>query len=247
MNVPGKVCVTGANSFIGAYCIAELLKQDYQVVGTVRSKDKVSAVESIHGNNPKLSLAIVPNITAPGAFDKAFEGCTGVLHLASPFGMSYSDFESELLLPSIRGTETVCQSATATATIKRVVVTSSFAAVYDAAKGLCPGKVYTENDWSPLTYDDGKNASMTPVAYRASKKLGEDRAWQYVKDEKPAWELVTLCPGMVFGPVFPGMLQSVKDLNTSNQIIWSLVDAGKVPETRAPCKFCPLFTVSTPC
>lgn len=235
-NSDKKILVTGANSFIGAYCIAELLKSRYHVVGAVRTTDKVALVESVHENNPYLSVTVVPDITASGAFDEAITGCTGVLHLASPFGSSYTNFETELLIPSIRGTEVICESATATSTVKRVVVTSSFAAVFDAAKGLCPGKVYTENDWSPLTYEDGKNASMTPVAYRASKKLSEERAWQFVKETNRSWELVTLCPGMVFGPLFPGMLQSIKALNASNQIIWSLVDAKQVPETRAPRK-----------
>ncbi|GKT40258.1 putative uncharacterized oxidoreductase [Colletotrichum spaethianum] len=234
MGCSGKICVTGANSFIGAYCVAELLKNGYQVVGTVRSSEKASLLEGVHGHNPNLSVAIVPDITATGAFDEALKGCTGVLHLASPFGFSYNDFETELLRPSIRGTETICESATATPTVKRVVVTSSFAAVYDASKGLCPGKVYTEEDWSPLTYEDGKNAPMAAVAYRASKKLAEEAAWKYVRKEKRTWELVTLCPGMVFGSLFPGTLQSVKGLNASNQIIWSLMDVNQVPETRAP-------------
>jgi nucleoside-diphosphate-sugar epimerase len=236
MGGSGKICVTGANSFIGAYCIAELLRNGYQVVGTVRSNDKASLLETVHGKSPNLTIAIVPDITASGAFDEALKGCTGVLHLASPFRNSYNNFETELLLPSIRGTGTICQSATATPTVKRVVVTSSFAAVYDASKGLRPWKVYTEEDWSPLTYEDGKNASMTPVAYRASKKLAEETAWRYVHKEKCPWELVTLCPGMVFGPLFPGTLRSMKTLNSSNQIIWSLMDAKRVPETRAPCE-----------
>ncbi|KAK1987294.1 hypothetical protein LZ30DRAFT_646290 [Colletotrichum cereale] len=234
MGGSGKICVTGANGFIGAYCVAELLKNGYQVVGTVRSSEKASLLATVHGNNPSLTAAIVPDITATGAFDEALKGCTGVLHLASPFGTSYENFEAELLRPSIRGTQTICQSATATPTVKRVVVTSSFAAVYDASKGLRPGKIYTEEDWSPLTYEDGKNAPMTAVAYRASKKLAEEEAWSYVHQEKRPWELVTLCPGMVFGSLFPGTLQSAKALNASNQIIWSLMDSKQVPETRAP-------------
>ena len=235
----GRILVTGANGFIAAYCIAELFAQKYAVVATVRSADKVAAVLAAHGHNPLLTTAIVPDLTRPDAFDDAITGCDGVLHLASPFTYDCTDVEAELLLPSIRGTEAICLAASKTPSVQRVVLTSSFAAVFDAAAGLAPGRVYTAQDWSPLTYEDGKAASdAPPVAYRASKKLAEDAAWQYVKRHQPHWDLVTLCPGMVFGPLWPGTLSSLGRLNESNSIIWGLVDAAAVPATKAP-RTCP--------
>jgi nucleoside-diphosphate-sugar epimerase len=231
-----RILVTGANGFIAAYCIAELLQGGYQVVGTVRSVEKAAVVLDAHHHSPLLSLKIVPNVTNPTAFDDAIQGCDGVLHLASPFGYAYKDFEAELLIPSINGTKSICLAATKTPTVKRIVLTSSFAAVFDAAAGPSPGKIYKDDDWSPLTYEDGKTASATPVAYRASKKLAEEAAWAFLREKKPSWDLVTLCPGMVFGPLFPGTLTSLKTLNASNQIVWGLVDAKEVPDTKAPRK-----------
>ncbi|KAF2488550.1 NAD(P)-binding protein [Lophium mytilinum] len=229
-----RILVTGANGFIAAYCIADLLKNGYQVVGTVRSIEKAYAVLKAHQHNPSLILEIVPDVTKTTAFDKAIQGCHGVLHLASPFGYAYKDFEAELLVPSIKGTISICLAATKTPSVKRVVLTSSFAAVFDASAGPSPGRIYKDDDWSPLTYEDGKTATATPVAYRASKKLAEKAAWQFMNEKKTAWDLITLCPGMVFGALFPGTLDSLKNLNTSNQIVWGLIDAKEVPDTKAP-------------
>ncbi len=231
---PSRVLVTGANGFIAAHCVAHLLSSGFEVVGTVRTTEKAKQVLISHSNNPLLSVKVVPDITALDAFDDAIKGCVGVLHLAAPFGYAYTNFEKELLIPSINGTKAICLAATKEKGVKRIVLTSSFAAIYDASCGPSPGRVYTEKDWSPLTYEDGKNATMTPVAYRASKVLAEKTAWEFLEKDQPQWDLVTLCPGMVFGPLWPGSISSLEQLNTSNGLIWGLFGAGTIPETRAP-------------
>lgn len=233
---PATVLVTGANGFIAAHCVARLLQANFRVIGTVRSSAKADVVLRSHSNHPNLRLEIVPDVTAESCFDAAIRGCDAVLHLAAPFGYAYRNFEQELLLPSINGTLAICIAASQEESVKRVVLTSSFASVYDASKGLDPEKMYTEADWCPLTYDDGKNAVITPVAYRASKVLAEKAAWDFVKEKHPRWDLVTLCPGMVFGPLLPGVIGGLAQLNTSNGIIWSLMDAEEVPVTKGPSK-----------
>src|SRR5699024_1825253 len=123
--------------------------------------------------------------------------------------------------------------------VKRIVHTNSFVCIYDAAKGPQPGKVYTEQDWSPLTYEDGVNAPNPAVAYRASKAVAETAAWKWL-DENPdaGFDLVGLNPGMVFGPFLPGAAPtSLSNLNTSNKLVWDVVSAGEgngVPPTKAP-------------
>ncbi|RDW61293.1 Nad dependent epimerase [Coleophoma crateriformis] len=234
ITAPATVLVTGANGFIAAHCVAHLLQANFKVVGTVRSSAKADAVLQSHFNHPNLRLEIVPDVTTESCFNTAVEGCDAILHLAAPFGYAYKDFEEELLLPSINGTLAVCEAASQEESVQRVVLTSSFASVYDARKGLNPEKTYTEEDWCPLTYEDGKNAAITPVAYRASKVLAEKTAWNFMEEKHPKWDLVTLCPGMVFGALLPGAIESIAQLNTSNAIVWSLIDAKSVPDTKAP-------------
>jgi nucleoside-diphosphate-sugar epimerase len=237
ISAPSRILVTGANGFIASHCVADLLASSFTVVGTVRNEEKKSRVLRVHKNHPNLEIAIVPDLTVPTAFDEAIGGCDGVLHLAAPFNFSYSNFETEMLIPSIDGSKAICLAATKEKRVQRVVITSSVAAVYDSSRGLDPGKVWTEKSWAPLSYEDGKNAAAAPIAYRASKVLGEKTAWEFLKENHPQWDLATLCPGMVFGKLLDGSIDSVKELNTSNQIIWGMLDKEEVTPTRAPCQY----------
>lgn len=100
-----------------------------------------------------------------------------------------------------------------------MVLTSSFASVYDAAKGLNRGKTYVESDWAPLTYEDGKNAPTTPVAYRVSKVLAEKTAWEFVEKNEASWDLAALCPWMVFGALMSGSIAGLAEFGTSNATV----------------------------
>lgn len=161
-----RILVTGANGFIAAHCIARLLQSNLLVRGTVRSAAKAEATRaaliSAGIDVTNLELVAVPNMMDAGAMASVMVDCDGVLHLASAFTYDAKpgEFEEKLLLPAIRGTTAACEAAAEHECVKKVVIMSSFAAVYDAAKGPQPGKVCTEEDWSPLTYEDGKDATM---------------------------------------------------------------------------------------
>lgn len=114
--------------------------------------------------------------------------------------------------------------------IKRLVFTSSFAAVFDPSRGS-PGFTFISSDWNPQTYDDGKNTDFL-TGYRASKKLAEEALWDHFRDEKPHFDLVTICPPMVFGPVVHPV-SKVEELNASNAYIWAVAaGANPLPATR---------------
>lgn len=67
--------------------------------------------------------------------------------------------------------------------MKRVVITSSFAAIMSPKKGLNPGHNYSEADWNPITLEE---APLNPSnGYRASKTFAEKAAWEFVEKEKP--------------------------------------------------------------
>lgn len=238
---PSLVAVTGANGFIAQHCVAALLSQGYKVVGTVRSNSKVQQVLDTHGKNPNLSVVVVDDITSAETYVSALrsESPVAILHLASPFHYDTTNFEQDLMIPALRGSIAVLEAAKMLGGVKRIVHTNSFVCIYDAAKGLQPGKVYTEKDWSPLTYGDGVKAPNPAVAYRASKAVAERAAWEWL-DENPdaGFDLVGLNPGMVFGPFLPGATpSSLANLNTSNKLVWDVVSAGEgndVPPTKAP-------------
>ena len=120
-------------------------------------------------------------------FDKAVEGCTLVAHTASPFPAIEPKHEDELIKPAVNGTLSVLRAAAKASTVKKVVVTSSVAAV-----GESGDKTRGEKDWTDLTKPTG--------AYVKSKTLAEKAAWDFVAENKPSWSLCTINPAFVLGP-----------------------------------------------
>jgi len=115
------------------------------------------------------------------------------------------------------------------------VLTSSFASVVDISKSPGPEFTYTGAHWNPLTYEEAVNPTTSAVvAYRGSKKFAELEAWKFVEREKPQFDLVTLCPPMVFGPVVHPV-PNVARLNESNATLWSVAaGADPLPTARVP-------------
>lgn len=244
MGKQSTVLVTGANGYVAAHIIADLLSSGYRVVGTVRSQSSAEKVLSTHAahnkeGQQKLSMQIVPDIASPGAFDKVVQvdGITAVIHVASPFKLVVEDNERDLLIPAIQGTRTLLESAAMNPNIKNVVITSSFASIVDIGAGLRPGYTYDETDWNPATFEDAKKSESGSFAYCASKVLAEQAAWDFVRDRKDqiSFSLSTICPPKIFGPAFstPTRAES-SSLGISLKEIYDLVSGAEktVPETR---------------
>jgi nucleoside-diphosphate-sugar epimerase len=138
---------------------------------------------------------------------------------ASPFHFNWTDAKSELLDPAVTGTTSILAATKKSApTVKRVVVTSSFVSMVQSD----PTKVYSEADWNPVTYEEGLQGDKI-VAYRASKTVAERSAWEFVEQEKPGFDLVTICPPLIFGPP-ARTLKSLAAINTSNERFVELLE-----------------------
>ncbi|OCK82210.1 NAD(P)-binding protein [Lepidopterella palustris CBS 459.81] len=217
-----RVLLTGGSGFIAAHTLDFLLKHGYSVVTTVRNQEKVDNIRKVYPNvgKDKLDFVIVPDISDPSAFDKAvisdppFEG---VLHTASPFHFNVTDTKKDLIDPAVIGTTGILKAIKKSApTVKRVVITSSFAAIINLTKGTWPEHTYSEADWNPITLEE---AIVNPInGYRASKTFAEKAAWEFVEKEKPKFSIATINPPMVFGPVVH-TIKSLDELNTSNERI----------------------------
>ncbi|KAH7338692.1 hypothetical protein B0J17DRAFT_694941 [Rhizoctonia solani] len=219
------VLLTGGNGFIAVHIIVLLLSHDHSVVATVRSESKTTYLRQKFADavaKGQLKFAIVEDITVPGAFDEVLKNnkFDGVLHTSSPFVFTINDVKKDLLDPAILGTTEILRAVKAHApTVKRVVVTSSFASIVDLSKGDRPGHVYSEKDWNPITYEESQK---NPVSgYYGSKKLAEKAAWDFVESEKPAFDLTTLCPPMVYGPALQEV-KSMSNLNASSAAFYAL-------------------------
>jgi len=208
------ICVTGASGFIASYVICELLDNGYMVRGTVRGLTEGKNYEyltSLTGAAERLELMQAELLTE-GSYDEAIAGCEYIIHTASPYVLHVTDPQKNLVDPALKGTMNVLQACAKAGSVKKVVLTSSAAAVFDEPVS---GHVYTEEDWN-------ETSSLTRNPYYYSKTLAERSAWEYVEKEKPAFELVVINPGAVIGASL------VPSLNTSNQIICNAL-AGNYP------------------
>lgn len=203
------------------------------MVTTVRCESKGERILELYPESfkGKLSYVVVPDISQEGAFDEAVISeppFDAVIHTASPFHFRFQD-PKELLDPAINGTKGILRAIKDKAhSVKRVVITSSFAAIVSTDEHP---EVYNESQWNPVTYEEGiEDRSKT---YRASKALAERAAWSFMEQEKPGFSLATICPPYVFGPpIHPPESQAT--LNTSNAYFAMLMHGGwkeKLPPT----------------
>ena len=104
-----------------------------------------------------------------------------------------------MLDPAVNGTRELIQAAATQPSIKRVVITSSIAAVVDLGKGFRPGYTYTPDDWCPVGWDEAQKTDAKLQVYCASKKYAELAAWDYVNSHGAAYDIIVFCPPMIYG------------------------------------------------
>jgi len=232
-----RVLLTGGSGFIAAHVLDLLLEHGHSVVTTVRSQSKADKIKKAHPDVPKskLDFAIVEDIAQEGAFDNAVKSDPPfdiVIHTASPFHFNVTDVKKDLLDPAIIGTTGVLKAVKAYApTVKRVVITSSFASIINPYKEVSWDHVYSEEDWNPISEEDA--VTNPSNGYRASKTFAEMAAWAFERNEKPNFTIATICPPLVLGPIVH-YLNSLDALNTSNQRVRNLItgqNKKEIPNT----------------
>ncbi|TDV57251.1 NAD-dependent epimerase/dehydratase family protein [Actinophytocola oryzae] len=190
------VLVTGGTGYVAGWCVKQLLDRGHEVRTTVRSAAKAEAVRRMLDADGRLTFAVA-DLTGDEGWRAAAEGCSHVLHVASPLGIDTN--ANGLVGPARDGTLRVLGAAVA-AGVSRVVVTS-------AANAASPSSYRDESVSDETLWTDPADRSLP--AYRRSKTLAERAAWEFMADKET--ELVTVLPGAVFGPVLnPDTLGSVQ-------------------------------------
>jgi len=211
-----KVLVTGGSGFIGSHCILQLLAAGYEVRTTVRNlnrEEDVRAMLRAGGMEAGNRLTFVAaDLEKDSGWNVAVAGCEFVHHVASPFPAGVPKHEDELIVPAREGALRVLR-ASRDAGVRRVVLTSSFAAIGYGREPL--DRPFDERDWSdPDSTDIG--------AYAKSKTLAERAAWDFIGREGGGMELAVVNPVGVFGPVLG------KDYSTSILIVSKMLE-GALP------------------
>jgi nucleoside-diphosphate-sugar epimerase len=211
-----KVLVTGGSGFIGSHAIVQLLAAGHQVRTTIRDLKREGDVRAMLRNGgvePDSRLSFVAaDLTHDAGWTEAVAGCEYALHVASPLPPGVPKHEDELIVPARDGALRVLRAAR-DAGVKRVVLTSSFAAIgYGYQPQSAP---FDENNWTHLEGGD-----VAP--YTKSKTLAERAAWDFIAKEGGGLELSVVNPVAVFGPVLG------PDYSTSILIVQRLMD-GALP------------------
>jgi len=210
------VLVTGGSGFIGSHCILQLLAARHTVRTTLRNLKREGDVRNMlrqGGAEPGERVSFVAaDLESDAGWPQAVAGCEFVLHIASPFPQGVPNDANELIVPAREGALRLLRAAR-NAGVKRVVLTSSFAAI---GYGLTPRSVpFDETNWT-----DPNAPDVQP--YAKSKTLAERAAWDFIAREGGSLELSVVNPVGVFGPVLG------PDYSTSILLVQRLMD-GAMP------------------
>ena len=210
-----KVLVTGASGFIAEHCIIELLKNGYSVKGSLRTMNREQEVREAvktETDDTKLEFCKLDLLEDDG-WEDAMWDCDYLMHVASPFVIEDPKDENELIKPAKEGTLRALNAAKK-AGIKRVVLTSSVAAV---------NSHMMSGTSDHTTWTDINSKYVTP--YQKSKTIAEKAAWDFYnnQDSNNKMELTVINPGGVMGP------QLGNDLGGASTQIVSQLISGKFP------------------
>ncbi|MBK9740695.1 MAG: SDR family oxidoreductase [Actinobacteria bacterium] len=225
------VVVTGAAGFIASHLVRQLLEAGYVVRGTVRNlarREGYAHLLALPGADARLEL-VEADLTTAGAFDAVVDGAAFVMHTASPYALSVADPQRDLVDPAVKGTLNVLEACARASSVRRVVLTSSMAAITDEPGG---DHVLTEADWN-----DKSSLSRNP--YYFSKAEAEREAWAFMRSVDRGFDLVVVNPFLVIGPAIgPASNESTQvfvDLQQGGypgilDLTWGFVDVRDVAD-----------------
>lgn len=191
------ILVTGGAGYIGSWVVKDLVEKGHDVRVTVRNKsnaEKYKHILDLGKNKPGSVELFEADLTKENSFDIAAAGCDSIIHMASPFILDHTNAQKNLVDPALNGTKYVLSAATKSVTVKKIVLTSSVAAVHGdnidmQEQGLSE---FTEEQWNITS-------SLDHQPYSYSKVLAEKEAWKISKTQND-WKLVVINPSFVMGP-----------------------------------------------
>lgn len=191
------VMVTGATGYVAGWVVKRLLEEGLTVHAPVRdpgNPDKLKYLNEIAADAPGEIHYFAADLLDEGSYAEAMAGCEIVFHTASPFFLGAKNPQKELVDPARLGTRNVLEEANRTPSVRRVVLTSSCAAIYGDNADLqeTPDGVFTEEIWNT-------SSSLDHQPYSYSKTVAEREAWA-IHDQQDRWDLVVINPSFVIGP-----------------------------------------------
>lgn len=215
INSKAPIMVTGATGYVAGWLVKELLEAGHTVHAPVRNPNNTKKLEhlrTLSESSPGTIRFFKADLLQDGSYAEAMKGCELVFHTASPFTYDYSDPQKDLIDPAVNGTKNILRTASDVGSVKRVVVTSSCAAMYTDAIDIHhqPNKVLTDAVWNTT-------ASLKYQPYSYSKTLAEKAAWEMVA-KQDEWDLVVVNPSFVMGPALNPASSNSESINILKQM-----------------------------
>lgn len=194
--------VTGANSFVAASVIVELISKGHTVTGIVR---RSLAGNKLLANYPewkgKFEFVVVEDYAKEGVFDTIFqaEQYDHIVHTAAPMpNASTTDFDKHFLRPGVDGSLNLLNGANTYApTLKSIAITGSAnsitGTIFDIMARSPEGdkvKEYTNDMWSDITPWSARESQSQYIMYCSGKKETEFAVWDWVKTKKPNFGVI---------------------------------------------------------
>ena len=208
----GPVAVTGVSGFTGGHMVRELVLHGYRVRACLRNAESWRGRDCVEYLNrlPNVDIVDGCDLFVAGSYDDAFAGCSGVFHVAAVLGNSADvksqplgsgDVSTDIYEGGMAGTRNVIDSVNRSGSVKRVVYTSSLAAISGLAPPpMSPGFSWTESHWAPDHFEP--EAWQHPRQAYARSKVDTERLLNESADDSDGrWDVVTMNPAMICGPI----------------------------------------------
>jgi nucleoside-diphosphate-sugar epimerase len=247
----GPVAVTGASGFIGSHVVLSLLKRGYEVRACItdprnplKTEHLLAMNEAGHPGSVTLHKA---NLLEAGSYDAPLAGCCALLHAGTAMGYGGANNPQQVYDGAVGGTRNVLASVRKAGTIRRLIYTSSFAAISHPAPA---GYFFTEQDWASDSRENDTNWNLEnlndkgEVGY-AMAKVETEHMVNRVAEEEGSFDAISICPIVVLGPLlskahelvfswqwFLGRMLRGKDCGRGWQHRWNIVDVRDVAEAQ---------------
>ncbi len=247
----GPVAVTGASGFVGSHVVLALMKRGYTVHGCVTDlahPAKIDHLKAFEDRTPGHLELFRANLLEDGSYDAPFAGCSAVLHVGTAMAYGGANNSRQVYEGAVEGTQRVLASLERAGSIRRLVYTSSFAAIGHPAP---PGYVFSENDWASQNRTGDPDWSLDRIdvngetAY-AMAKVETEHLVNRTALADGGFDAVSVCPLVVLGPLlspahhlvfswqwFLGRMLRGKPCKRAWQALWNIVDVRDVGEAQA--------------
>jgi len=247
----GPVAVTGASGYIGAHTVIALMKRGYDVracVTDTSNPDKTEFLLALNDEHPGNVSLHQANLLEEGSYDAPFRDCSAVLHVGTPMGYGGVNNPQQVYDGAIGGVHNIVGSVKRAGTVKRLIYTSSFAAIGHPSPA---GHRYTEDDWASDNRADDANWNTDNLVEKGEvgysmAKVECERLVTRLAEEDGRFDAISVCPCVVLGPLlspvhelrgswqfFLRRMLAGKPCGRGWQALWNIVDVRDVGESEA--------------